>query len=102
LRFKIVGKMRDRVISKDVILHIAGTYGTEVAVNKNVEFTGPTVSVWSLSSRITVANMAAEINAEFALFEADQKVIAPPPFTSYSFNDYRRERNNRATFCTAT
>jgi hypothetical protein len=40
-----------------------------------VEFTGPTVSEWSLSSRITVANMAAEISAEFALFEADQKVI---------------------------
>jgi hypothetical protein len=40
-----------------------------------VEFTGPTVSEWSLSSRITVAHMAAEISAEFALFQADQKVI---------------------------
>ena len=75
LRFKIVGQMPERVMSKDVILHIAGRYGTEVAVNKNVEFTGPTVSEWSLSSRITVANMAAEISAEFALFEADRKVI---------------------------
>lgn len=75
LRFKIMGKMPEMVMSKDVILHIAGTYGTEVAVNKNVEFTGPTVSEWSLSSRITVANMAAEIGAEFALFEADQKVF---------------------------
>jgi 3-isopropylmalate/(R)-2-methylmalate dehydratase large subunit len=75
LRFRIVGKMPDGVMSKDVILHIAATYGTEAAVNKNVEFMGPTVSEWSLSSRITVANMAAEIGAEFALFEADQKVI---------------------------
>jgi len=75
LRFKIVGKMPAGVMSKDVILHIAGAYGTEVAINKNVEFTGATVNEWSLSSRITVANMAAEISAEFALFEADQKVI---------------------------
>jgi 3-isopropylmalate/(R)-2-methylmalate dehydratase large subunit len=75
LRFRIVGQMPEWVMSKDVILHIAGAYGTEVAVNKNVEFTGPTVSQWSVSSRVTVANMAVEIGAEFALFEADQKVI---------------------------
>ncbi len=72
--FKIVGKMPEMVMSKDIILHIAGLYGTEIAINKNIEFTGPTVSEWSLSSRVTVANMAAELSAEFVLFEADEKV----------------------------
>lgn len=75
LRFKIVGEMPEMVMSKDVILHIAGTYGTEAAINKNVEFAGPTVSDWSISSRITVANMACELGAEFVLLEADEKVI---------------------------
>lgn len=75
IRFNFSGDMPEMVMSKDVILHIAATYGTEIAVNKNVEFAGPTVSGWSLSSRGTAANMAAEINAEFAIFEADQKVM---------------------------
>ncbi len=83
LRFRIAGKMPEMVMSKDVILYIAAKYGTEVAANKNVEFTGSTVSEWSVSSRVTVANMAAEISAEFCLFEADQKLI-----------DYVRSKTN--------
>jgi 3-isopropylmalate/(R)-2-methylmalate dehydratase large subunit len=76
LLFEIKGKMPQMVMSKDVILHIAGKYGVDFALNKNVEFTGPTVKEWSVSSRMTVANMCVEIGAEFVLFEADEKLLA--------------------------
>jgi homoaconitase/3-isopropylmalate dehydratase large subunit len=62
-------------MGKDVILKIAGEYGTEFAVYKSVEFVGPAVEKMSLSDRWAIANMGVEIGAKFAIFEADQKVL---------------------------
>ena len=70
-------------MSKDVILAIAGRYGTDVALYKSAEFLGDGVEEMSLSSRMTIANMGVEIGAKFALFEADQKTV-----------DYVRKRTN--------
>ncbi len=75
LRFEISGKLPRRVMGKDVILKIAGDYGTDVALYKSVEFVGSAVEDMSLSSRWTIANMGVEIGAKFAIFEADQKTL---------------------------
>lgn len=73
IRFIMTGEMQSPLSSKDVILHIAGTYSSEVAQYKSVEFTGPVAGQMSVESRMTISNMAVEIGAKFGMFETDEK-----------------------------
>ncbi len=75
IRFKIEGRLPSGVYAKDVILAIGGIYSTDVGLGKSVEFIGSTVREMDISSRVTISNMSAEIGADFALFEADDKII---------------------------
>ena len=75
IKFVIQGDLQAGVMSKDIILYIAGRYTTEVAQYKAVEFKGPTVEKMSMASRMTMANMGVEIGAKFAFFDADQKTL---------------------------
>jgi 3-isopropylmalate/(R)-2-methylmalate dehydratase large subunit len=74
IKFRLLGMLQPRVMSKDIILHIAGHYSTEVAQYKSVEFTGSVAQEMSLASRMTMSNMAVEIGAKFGFFEPDEKV----------------------------
>jgi len=76
IKFEIRGKLKDYVGAKDVILHIAGTYGTDVAQYKAIEWSGPVVSDLSMDSRLTMSNMSVELGAKFGIFGADEKTIA--------------------------
>ena len=73
IRFHLTGKLPEYVMSKDIILFIAGKYSAEVAQYKAVEFSGPLAGELSLSSRMTMSNMAVEIGAKFGFFAPDQK-----------------------------
>ncbi|MBA7687729.1 3-isopropylmalate dehydratase large subunit [subsurface metagenome] len=75
IRFIINGELPTGVFSKDLILSIAGTYSTDIGLQRSVEFVGSTIRNMTISSRMTIANMGIEIGADFALFEADDKVI---------------------------
>lgn len=75
MKFNINGKLARRVMSKDVILYLAGKYSENVAQYMSVEYTGQTIKEMSLASRMTLANMTAEIGAKFAFIEPDEKVI---------------------------
>ncbi len=97
IQFRLEGKFPDRVMSKDLILHIAGKYSTEVAQYRSVEFAGPLAGEMSIASRMTMSNMGVEIGAKFAFFTPDRKVsdflqgrargpyalIAPDPGAKY-------------------
>lgn len=74
IRFDLQGKLPKGVMSKDVILSIAGKYSADVAQYKAVEFIGPLAEEMSLASRMTMSNMAVEIGAKFGFFIPDQKV----------------------------
>jgi homoaconitase/3-isopropylmalate dehydratase large subunit len=63
------------VMSKDVILYIAGKYGTDVAQYKAIEFTGQTISDMSVSSRITISVLAVELGAKAGLVAPDEKTV---------------------------
>jgi 3-isopropylmalate/(R)-2-methylmalate dehydratase large subunit len=76
IRMVLQGRPADRVASKDILLHIAGTYGTEVAQYKSIEFVGDGADGLSVESRMTMSNMAVEIGAKFGLFNADEKTLA--------------------------
>lgn len=90
LRFVLSGEFAPRVTSKDLILHIAGKYTTEVAQYRAVEFVGPLADRMSLASRMTVSNMGVEIGAKFAFFNADATTLAflegrtPQPATPFA------------------
>lgn len=75
IKIVINGTLSERVMSKDIILHIAGEFTTEVAQYKAVEFKGPAVEEMSIAGRMTMANMGIEIGAKFAFFDADQKTL---------------------------
>ncbi|MCD4785623.1 MAG: 3-isopropylmalate dehydratase large subunit [Candidatus Eremiobacteraeota bacterium] len=73
--YKIVvtGKFPAGVSAKDLILHIIGTIGSDGALYKSVEFTGETISDMSVSDRIILSNMSAEMGAKNGYFAPDDK-----------------------------
>lgn len=74
VRFHVSGKLPPACMGKDIILNIIRVCGTDGALYKAAEITGPTIRDLSLSGRWTICNMAAETGAKFAIMEADEKV----------------------------
>ena len=83
IAFDVTGAFDDRVGSKDLLLHLAGTYGTDVARYRAIEFRGPTVEAMALDDRVTLTNMGIELGAKFAFGPVDDVVL-----------DYVRERTD--------
>ena len=75
IKFNIKGELPDNVMSKDIIIKIAGNYSAEVATYKSIEFTGDTMENLSIASRMTMSNFALELGAKFAFGVPDQKVV---------------------------
>jgi len=78
IKFVLTGRLPgpdEFVVGKDVILRIAGEYGTEVGLYRSVEFEGPVVHQMSVASRFSIANMGVEIGAKFAIFPCDDKTL---------------------------
>jgi 3-isopropylmalate/(R)-2-methylmalate dehydratase large subunit len=72
IRFEMTGELQPGVTWKDVILHLAGRFGSDAAQYRSMEFGGPAVASADMSSRLTVANMAVEMGAKFGLFPSDE------------------------------
>ena len=73
VRYDLEGRLAQGVSTKDLFLHIAGTYGDHA--NQNVEFGGSALPHLSLDARRTLTTMGAELSAEFATFEPDEVLI---------------------------
>ena len=76
IKFSITGKLPSNVMSKDIIVKIAGDYSAEVATYKSIEFTGDTMENLSIASRMTMSNFALELGAKFAFGVPDEKVAS--------------------------
>ncbi|MFO7540940.1 MAG: aconitase/3-isopropylmalate dehydratase large subunit family protein, partial [Chloroflexota bacterium] len=63
------GRLPLGVTAKDLILHLVGQLGIAGATYEAVEFTGTAVHALTLASRMTLANMVAEIGAKTALVD---------------------------------
>ena len=74
VRFVLEGELPDLVSARDVFHWIAGEYGD--FVGHNIEYAGPAVRSMSIAARQNLATMAAELSAEFALFEADDRTMS--------------------------
>jgi len=74
IQFRMEGELSRGVMSKDLLLHLAGQFSSEVAQYKAIEFTGATAKKMSVASRMTMSNMSVELGAKFGFFEPDEKV----------------------------
>lgn len=75
IRYEFHGSLRPGVSWKDVILHLAGSFGSDGAQYRAMEFGGPGVAEAAMSSRLTVSNMGLEMGAKFALFPSDAVTV---------------------------
>lgn len=73
IKVNINGKLPANVTSKDIILRLIGDLGADGATYKALEFAGDTIENMSVSSRMTMSNMAIEAGAKCALFTPDEK-----------------------------
>jgi len=75
IKFEITGSLPDFVSSKDIILYVAGKYGTDIAQYKAIEWRGSVIDAMSIDARLTMGNMSVELGAKFGLFRADDKTV---------------------------
>lgn len=75
VRFDIVGSFDDHISPKDLLLHIAGEYGTDVGRYKSLEFFGNAIRDADLDERATLTNMSIELGAKFGFTPVDDTVI---------------------------
>lgn len=73
IKVVIDGELPSNVMSKDIILRLIGDLGADGATYRALEFTGSAVENMSISSRMTMANMAIEAGAKCAVFTPDEK-----------------------------
>jgi 3-isopropylmalate/(R)-2-methylmalate dehydratase large subunit len=73
IRYDLTGALNRGVSSKDLFLHIATSYGDHA--NHNVEFGGAALASLGMDARRTLATMGTELNADFTIFEPDQRMI---------------------------
>jgi 3-isopropylmalate/(R)-2-methylmalate dehydratase large subunit len=73
-KIDVTGQFQPGVYSKDLILYLIGLIGADGATYKSLEFTGDTIENMSISSRMTLSNMAIEAGAKAGLIGSD-KVI---------------------------
>lgn len=75
IKMTVEGGFPEKVMSKDLILHIIGEVKSDGANYKAVEFSGPTIDEMSIASRMTITNMSMEMGAKAALIAPDEKTL---------------------------
>ena len=96
IKIVIDGRLLDRVMSKDVILRIIGDLGADGATYRALEFTGSCLDAMSVSSRMTMANMAIEAGAKCAVFTPDEKTAE---YCGVTLNDFQRNLKGDEDAC---
>ncbi len=72
MKFVLNGSLGPGVYSKDVILAVIARIGTDGALYRAMEFTGPALSQMSMEARMTITNMAIEAGAKNGIIGFDE------------------------------
>jgi 3-isopropylmalate/(R)-2-methylmalate dehydratase large subunit len=73
IRYMLTGALREGVYGKDVLFHIAQTFGQHA--NHSLEFGGAGLATLPLAERWVISTMSAELGAEFVLFDPDSVLM---------------------------
>ncbi len=91
IKIVLSGQLRPGVSAKDIILFLVKQLGTDGARYQAIEFTGTAIRELSLASRMTLANMTAEMGALTAFVDLQGlelpyqfDVVQPDPDAVYS------------------
>lgn len=76
IRVNLTGRLPKGVTSKDLMLVIAKTIGTDGAIYKMIEFTGPLMAELSIAQRMIFPNMSVEIGAKGGFVEPDDAMLS--------------------------
>lgn len=79
IRIHFNGRIPPGITAKDLILHLVGRLSISGATYQAIEYTGEALHALSLASRMTVANMSAEMGAKTGLVDLTGLVL-PTPF----------------------
>jgi len=71
-KIEVSGEFQPGVYAKDLILYLIGLIGADGATYKSLEFVGDTIENMSMSSRMTLSNMAIEAGAKAGLIWSDK------------------------------
>ena len=72
IKFVLNGKLPKGVYGKDIILAVIAKIGTDGAIYKAMEFTGPVLGEMSMEARMTITNMAIEAGAKNGIIGFDE------------------------------
>ncbi len=72
IKVELIGKLRDYVGAKDVILEVLRILGVKGGVGAIVEYAGEGVKTLSVPQRATITNMGAELGATCSIFPSDE------------------------------
>jgi 3-isopropylmalate/(R)-2-methylmalate dehydratase large subunit len=75
MKFVLHGRLRPGVTSKDLTLHIIGTFGADGGLYRSVEFAGAGLATLTLDSRMVIPNMMAEFGAKNAYLPPDDLIF---------------------------
>jgi 3-isopropylmalate/(R)-2-methylmalate dehydratase large subunit len=75
IKVELTGDMPEGITSKDLMLKIAKRIGTDGAIYKLLEFTGPLIGKLSVAQRMVFPNMAVEIGAKGGFVAPDKTML---------------------------
>ena len=75
IKVEVTGKFMPFVAAKDLMLELIKHHGVSVGQYRSIEFCGEAVDGFTLSERMTLANMSVEMGAKFGVIPPDERVI---------------------------
>ena len=76
IKINLLGKLRDYVSAKDIILEVLRLLSVKGGVGAIIEYAGEGVKTLSVPQRATITNMGAELGATSSLFPSDENTLA--------------------------
>ena len=76
MRLTFEGTLGSGVYAKDLILHLIGRLGIEIARGVALELTGSLIASLSIEARLTLCNMAVELGARTCIVAPDEVTFA--------------------------
>jgi 3-isopropylmalate/(R)-2-methylmalate dehydratase large subunit len=76
MKIEINGKLKNGVLSKDIVLYILSKISASGATGYFIEFSGDTITSLSMEARMTICNMSIEMGARGGLIAPDETTFA--------------------------